>query len=181
MGTVRDISMTGTDMARVLLLPLFFCIFTISSINCAPQFFGRLKPFYSFQNFRVLSQDERDSENVINVNSKAPKSSSASLRIEPVPTPTATTTATPSSPSSPSSPTTTSTIIQTTETLVTTTVDDFNETEADSLKDLQDVDDETLEKLVVLDPIAVGETISVNDEPQHDTMNIVDFDSESLL
>merc|ERR1712083_94037 len=178
MGTVRDISMTGTDMARVLLLPLFFCIFTISSINCAPQFFGRLKPFYSFQSFRVLSQDERDSENVINVNSKAPKASSASLKIEPVPTPTATTTTTPSSPSSPP---TTSTIIQTTEVVVTTTVDDFNETEADSLKDLQDVDDETLEKLVVLDPIAVGETISVNDEPQHDTMNIVDFDSESLL
>merc|ERR1712083_608565 len=176
MGTVRDISMTGTDMARVLLLPLFFCIFTISSINCAPQFFGRLKPFYSFQNFRVLSQDERDSENVINVNSKAPKPPSASLRIEPVPTPTATTTA-----SSPSSPPTTSTIKQTTEVVVTTAVDDFNETEADSLKDLQDVDDETLEKLVVLDPIAVGETISVNDEPQHDTMNIVDFDSESLL
>merc|ERR550519_2554221 len=109
--------MTGTDMARVLILPLFFCIFTISSINCAPQFFGRLKPFYSFQNFRVLSQDERDSENVINVNSKATKPSSASLRIEPVPTPTATTTATPSSPSSPP---TTSTIKQTTEVVVTT-------------------------------------------------------------
>merc|ERR1719206_1155520 len=162
--------MTRKDMARLLLLPLLFCFLTISTINCAPQFFGRLKPFYSFQNFRVLSQDERDSENDINVNAKAPKPSSASLRIEPVSLPAATTTTSLGT-----------TIKPTPDVGFTTVVEDVNETEADSLKDLQDVTDETLEKLVVLDPIAVGVTISVDDGPQHDTMNIVDFASESLL
>merc|ERR1719206_849080 len=168
--------MTRKDMARLLLLSLLFCFLTISTINCAPQFLGRLKPFYSFQNFRVLSQDERDSENDINVNAKAPKPSTASLRIEPVPLPTDKTTAPP--------PQTTSlgtTINPTPDVGFTTVVEDVNETEADTLKDLQDVDDETLEKLVVLDPIAVGVTISVDDGPQHDAMNIVDFGSESLL
>merc|ERR1719477_182821 len=169
--------MTRKDMARLLLLSLLFCFLTISTINCAPQFLGRLKPFYSFQNFRVLSQDERDSENDINVSAKAPKPSSASLRIEPVSLLAATTT------TSPHPPTTSlgTTIKPTPDVGFTTVVEDVNETEADSLKDLQDVDDETLEKLVVLDPIAVGETISVDDGPQHDTMNIVDFASESLL
>merc|ERR1719206_522350 len=165
--------MTRKDMARLLLLSLLFCFLTISTINCAPQFFGRLKPFYSFQNFRVQSQDERDSENDINVNAKAPKPSSASLRIEPVSLPTATTTSQTTSLGT--------TIKPTPDVAFTTVVEDVNETEADSLKDLQDVDDETLEKLVVLDPIAVGETISVDDGPQHDTMNIVDFASESFL
>merc|ERR1719206_1228774 len=166
--------MTRKDMARLLLLPLLFCFLTISTINCAPQFFGRLKPFYSFQNFRVQSQDERDSENDINVNAKAPKPSSASLRIEPVSDKTTT---------SPHPQTTSlgTTIKPTPDVGFTTVVEDVNEAEADSLKDLQDVDDETLEKLVVLDPIAVGDTISVDDGPQHDTMNIVDFASESLL
>merc|ERR1719320_1841132 len=113
--------MTRKDMARLLLLSLLFCFLTLSTINCAPQFFGRLKPFYSFQNFRVLSQDERDSENDINVNAKAPKPSSASLRIEPVPSPTATTT-----------PPTTSlgtTIKPTPDVAFTTVVEDVNETE----------------------------------------------------
>merc|ERR1719206_1317118 len=169
--------MTRKDMARLLLLSLLFCFLTISTINCAPQFFGRLKPFYSFQNFRVLNQDERDSENDINVNAKAPKPSSASLRIEPESLLYDKTTTSPD-------PQTTSlgtTIKPTPDVGFTTVFEDVNETEADSLKDLQDVDDETLEKLVVLDPVAVGETISVDDGPQHDTMNIVDFALESLL
>merc|ERR1719320_1204251 len=135
--------MTRKDMARLLLLPLLFCFLTSSTINCAPQFFGRLKPFYSFQNFRVQSQDERDSENDINVNAKAPKPSSDSLRIEPVSLPTEKTTTSPP-------PTTTSlgtTIKPTPDVVLITVVEDVNKTEADG----------------------------VDDGPQHDTMNIVDF------
>merc|ERR1719187_3177422 len=108
-------------MDRVILLPFFFCFFSFCSIDCAPQFFGQLKPFYSFNTFRVVSPHGRDAENTIDVNARAPKPSSAPLRIAstaptsttttPVPStrPTTTTTTTTTKPSTTHAPATTTT------------------------------------------------------------------------
>merc|ERR1712123_235362 len=194
---VRDIPEQRSDMARVFLLPVFFLFLSISSIHCAPQFSGQLRPFYSFRSFTVVAPHGEDALNAIAVNARAPKPSSAPLRIEPLVETTAATTPTTSTQPPPTtarqtttteSPTTTTT--STTDfpvqiTTIVSTTDTADEegvqNEAETLKDLQDVSDETLNKLIVLDPIAVGETISVNDGPQHESMNIVDFDTISLL
>merc|ERR1711892_1243257 len=177
----RDIPEQRSDMARVFLLPVFFLFLSISSIHCAPQFSGQLRPFYSFRSFTVVAPHGEDALNAIAVNARAPKPSSAPLRIEPLVETTAATT-----PTTTTSTTTTSTTdfpLQTTTIVSTTDTADEEgvQNEAETLKDLQDVSDETLNKLIVLDPIAVGETISVNDGPQHESMNIVDFDTISLL
>ena len=103
--------------------------------------------------------------------------------------PSTTTTAPPPTTTTPPPATTTNTPTTTTVQITTTTaasttaakIEEDPENSAESIKDLQDVSDETLDKLIVLDPIAVGETISVNEESQFDGMNIVDFDSESLI
>merc|ERR1711892_842894 len=183
---VRDIPEQRSDMARVFLLPVFFLFLSISSIHCAPQFSGQLRPFYSFRSFTVVAPHGEDALNAIAVNARAPKPSSAPLRIEPLvettaattPTTTSSTTTQPPPTSArpttkTESPTTTTTSttdfpIQTTTIVSTTDTADEEgvQNEAETLKDLQDVSDETLNKLIVLDPIAVGETISVNDGPQ---------------
>merc|ERR1712123_190425 len=187
---VRDIPEQRSDMARVFLLPVFFLFLSISSIHCAPQFSGQLRPFYSFRSFTVVAPHGEDALNAIAVNARAPKPSSAPLRIEPLVETTAattpTTTARPTTTTESPTTTTTSTTdfpVQTTTIVSTTDTADEEavQNEAETLKDLQDVSDETLNKLIVLDPIAVGETISVNDGPQHESMNIVDFDTISLL
>merc|ERR1711892_1174287 len=188
---VRDIPEQRSDMARVFLLPVFFLFLSISSIHCAPQFSGQLRPFYSFISFTVVAPHGEDALNAIEVNARAPKPSSAPLRIEPLvettaattPTTTTSTTSTQPPPTTARPTTTTDFPVQTTTIVSTTdTVDEEAvQNEAETLKDLQDVSDETLNKLIVLDPIAVGETISVNDGPQHESMNIVDFDTISLL
>eukprot|EP00090_Calanus_glacialis_P000871 TRINITY_DN10622_c0_g1_i1.p1 TRINITY_DN10622_c0_g1~~TRINITY_DN10622_c0_g1_i1.p1 ORF type:complete len:194 (-),score=67.00 TRINITY_DN10622_c0_g1_i1:145-726(-) len=192
----------------VFLHPLPFLLLGISSINCAPQFSAQLKPFFNFGGFNVLAHNGRDAFNAIDVRARAPKPSNAALRIEPVVAstttpPPPTTTARPTASAAPSTtttapppttttpplttatnpPTTTTVQIKTTTAASTNAVkiEDDQENSAESIKDLQDVSDETLDKLIVLDPIAFGETISVNDEPQQDGMNIVDFDSESLI
>merc|ERR1712106_1271961 len=198
---VRDFPDQRSDMARVFLLPVFFLFLSISSIHCAPQFSGQLRPFYSFRSFTVVAPHGEDALNAIAVNARAPKPSSAPLRIEPLvettaaTTPTTTTSTTTTQPppttvrptTTTELPTTTTTStdspVQTTTIVSTTDTADEEDVqkEAETLKDLQDVSDETLNKLIVLDPIAVGETISVNDGPQHESMNIVDFDTISLL
>merc|ERR1712123_183426 len=196
---VRDIPEQRSDMARVFLLPVFFLFLSISSIHCAPQFSGQLRPFYSFRSFTVVAPHGEDALNAIAVNARAPKPSSAPLRIEPLvettaaTTPTSTTSTTTTQPppttarptTTTESPTTTTTDFPVQKTTIVSTTDTVDEevvqNEAETLKDLQDVSDETLNKLIVLDPIAVGETISVNDGPQHESMNIVDFDTISLL
>ena len=187
-----------SPLFQVFLLPVFFLFMSNSSIHCAPQFSGQLRPFYSFRSFTVVAPHGEDALNAIAVNARAPKPSSAPLRIEPVVETTAasiTTTTTAQPPPTTASPTTTTEPLTTTTastthspvqttTIVSTTDtadDEGVQNEAKTLKDLQDVSDETLNKLVVLDPIAVGETISVNDGPQHENMNIVDFDTISLL
>merc|ERR1712128_85859 len=196
---VRDIPEQRSDMARVFLLPVFFLFLSISSIHCAPQFSGQLRPFYSFRSFTVVAPHGEDALNAIAVNARAPKPSSAPLRIEPLvettaaTTPTTTTSTTSTQPppttarptTTTESPTTSTTDFPVQTTTIVSTTDTADEeavqNEAETLKDLQDVSDETLNKLIVLDPIAVGETISVNDGPQHESMNIVDFDTISLL
>merc|ERR1711892_925855 len=180
---VRDIPEQRSDMARVFLLPVFFLFLSISSIHCAPQFSGQLRPFYSFRSFTVVAPHGEDALNAIEVNARAPKPSSAPLRIEPLVETTAATTPTTTSTTSTQPPPTTARPTTTTESPTTTrtsttdfqvqtttivsTTDTADEeavqNEAETLKDLQDVSDETLNKLIVLDPIAVGETISVND------------------
>merc|ERR1712123_355961 len=189
---VRDIPEQRSDMARVFLLPVFFLFLSISSIHCAPQFSGQLRPFYSFRSFTVVAPHGEDALNAIAVNARAPKPSSAPLRIEPLvettaattPTTTTSTTSTQPPPTT-ARPRTTTTDFPVQTTTIVSTTDTADEegvqNEAETLKDLQDVSDETLNKLIVLDPIADGETISVNDGPQHESMNIVDFDTISLL
>merc|ERR1712123_461501 len=191
---VRDIPEQRSDMARVFLLPVFFLFLSNFSIHCAPQFSGQLRPFYSFRSFTVVAPHGEDALNAIAVNARAPKPSSAPLRIEPLvettaattPTTTTSTTSTQPPPTTARQTTTTATTdfpVQITTIVSTTDTADEEgvQNEAETLKDLQDVSDETLNKLIVLDPIAVGETISVNDGPQHESMNIFDFDTISLL
>merc|ERR1712128_110565 len=91
---VRDIPEQRSDMARDFLLPVFFLFLSTSSIHCAPQFSGQLRPFYSYRSFTVVAPHGEDSLNAIAVNARAPKPSSAPLRIEPLVETTAATTPT---------------------------------------------------------------------------------------
>merc|ERR1711892_1628206 len=110
----RDIPEQRSDMARVFLLPVFFLFLSISSIHCAPQFSGQLRPFYSFRSFTVVAPHGE--------NARAPKPSSAPLRIEPlVETTAATTPTTTTSTTSTQPPPTTARPTTTTESPTTTT------------------------------------------------------------
>merc|ERR1711892_625902 len=114
----RDIPEQRSDMARVFLLPVFFLFLSISSIHCAPQFSGQLRPFYSFRSFTVVAPHGEDALNAIAVNARAPKPSSAPLRIEPLVETTAATTPTQPPPTT-ARPTTTTESPTTTTTSTT--------------------------------------------------------------
>merc|ERR1711892_596676 len=117
----RDIPEQRSDMARVFLLPVFFLFLSISSIHCAPQFSGQLRPFYSFRSFTVVAPHGEDALNAIAVNARAPKPSSAPLRIEPLVETTAATTPTTTQPPPTTQPPTTTTTSTTDFPVQTTT------------------------------------------------------------
>merc|ERR1711892_121466 len=191
------------DMSRAIFFPVFFFFLGISTINSAPQFSGQLKPFFNFRGFTVVANNGRDAFNSINVRTRLTKPSAAPLRVEPVVVSTTkaattirtvskTTTTAPTTTASTTEPTTTTTTPSTTtvtDAPITTTSttpaapitkEEILKMAVERLKGLEDISDETADKLVVLDPIVVGETISVDEGPNQNGMNIVNFDADSV-
>merc|ERR1711892_1637702 len=180
------------DMSRAIFFPVFFFFLGISTINSAPQFSGQLKPFFNFRGFTVVANNGRDAFNSINVRTRLTKPSTAALRVEPVvvsttkaATTTVSTTATATEPTTTTTPSTTPVTDAPTTTTSTTSAAPITKEEilkmaVERLKGLEDISDETADKLVVLDPIVVGETISVDEGPNQNGMNIVNFDADSV-
>merc|ERR1711892_1531447 len=186
------------DMSRAIFFPVFFFFLGISKINSAPQFSGQLKPFFNFRGFTVVANNGRDAFNSINVRTRLTKPSAAALRVEPVvvsttkaavPTVSTTTTTAPTTTATTTEPTTTPSTTTVTDAPITTTSttsaapitkEEILKMAVERLKGLEDISDETADKLVVLDPIVVGETISVDEGPNQNGMNIVNFDADSV-
>merc|ERR1711892_862627 len=177
------------DMSRAIFFPVFFFFLGISTINSAPQFSGQLKPFFNFRGFTVVANNGRDAFNSINVRTRLTKPSAAPLRVEPVVVSTTKAATTTASTTEPTTTTTTPSTTTVTDAPITTTSttpaapitkEEILKMAVERLKGLEDISDETADKLVVLDPIVVGETISVDEGPNQNGMNIVNFDADSV-
>merc|ERR1711892_865974 len=158
------------DMSRAIFFPVFFFFLGISTINSAPQFSGQLKPFFNFRGFTVVANNGRDAFNSINVRTRLTKPSTAALRVEPVVV----------STTKAAVPTVSTTTTTATTSAAPITKEEILKMAVERLKGLEDISDETADKLVVLDPIVVGETISVDEGPNQNGMNIVNFDADSV-
>merc|ERR1711892_1100166 len=154
------------DMSRAIFFPVFFFFLGISTINSAPQFSGQLKPFFNFRGFTVVANNGRDAFNSINVRTRLTKPSAAALRVEPVVVST-------TKAAVPTVSTTTTTAPTTTATPSTTTVTDAPITTTSTTSAAPITKEEILK-------MAVERLKGVDEGPNQNGMNIVNFDADSV-